>query len=130
MKLAEIVVCISIFLVMSVICLETFTNVSTKTKSLKQSNSTVNAVIKNDLLLRKKINEIELCYWKNFENETKEELEKIMNNSLMGQAKIISVTSVYDKLHNQYGIKVEWILNKQIYITQEFVKPGIINEKK
>lgn len=130
MKLTEILICTVIFLIVSMICLESYTNVSSKADNIKRSNASTDIVMKNDALIRKEIKAVNLCYWKNFDNEVKDDLERMQLLKLKGGAKVISASKIYSNKVNEYGIRIEWNLNGKKYITQEYIKPGFINVQK
>lgn len=126
MKLTELLICLAIFFMVSVAFLETFTNVRNKLTFIEHNSSEVNMVLENDLLIRKEINNIELCYWKNFDNELKEDCKRLNEIELKGGSKINKISQIYDKSSNRYGVKVEWTFNKKKYVTQELIKNGIV----
>ena len=127
MKLTEIIISIAIFLIVSIVCLETYTNVLSKSDSIKRLIGSTDVVLKNDALIRKEIKSVDLCYWKNFDNEVRDDLARLQFLQLKGGASISSVRKIYDKKVNEYGIRIEWNLNGKEYVTQEFIKPGFIN---
>lgn len=130
MKLTEILICTLIFLIVSMVCLETFTNVRSKVDGIKRSNVSTDIVMKNDVLIRKEIKSVDLCYWKNFDNEVQDDLERMQLFKLKGGAKVVSARKIYSNKVNEYGIRIEWDLDGKKYITQEYIKPGFINVQK
>lgn len=127
MKLTEILICTLIFLIVSMVSLEAYTNVRSKTDSIKRLNVSTDIVMKNDALIRKEIKAVDLCYWKNFDNEIKDDIARLQLLKLKGEANITSVRKIYDNKTKKYGIRIEWNLNGKTYITQEFIKSGFIN---
>ncbi len=130
MKLTEIIISIVIFLIVTVVCLESYTNVLSKTDSIKRLIGATDVVLKNDALIRKEIKSVDLCYWKNFDNEVKDDLARLQFLHLKGSARVASVRTIYDKKINEYGIRVEWNFDGKEYVTQEYIKPGFINVQK
>ena len=130
MKLTEILICIVIFLIVSVVCLESYTNLRSKTDSINKLNISTDVLMKNDSLIRKEIKSVELCYWKCFDNEVKDDLIRMQHLKLQGGANVTSVRKIYDNKIKEYGIQIEWDLNGKKYVTQEYIKPGFINVQK
>ena len=112
------------------VSLEAYTNVCSKTDSIKRLNVSTDIVMKNDALIRKEIKAVDLCYWKNFDNEIKDDIVRLQLLKLKGEANVTSVRKIYDNKTKKYGIRIEWNLNGKKYITQEYIKPGFINVQK
>ena len=130
MKLTELIVSIAIFLLSCTAFLSGFVTVRKSSEKVSFASEGVSELIQNDLLLRSEIKKIRVPYWKNFDQKGKVYSEKFV---LLGAEKGIEVTGaeiVYDSRHRREGLRVEWKFGGNDYVTQEFIKQRIIDEKK
>ncbi len=130
MKLTELIVSIAIFLLSCTAFLSGFVTVRKSSEKVSFASEGVSELIQNDLLLRSEIKKIRVPYWKNFDQKGKVYSEKFL---LFGTEKGIEVTRaeiVYDSRHRREGLRVEWKFGGKDYVTQEFIKQRIIDEKK
>lgn len=130
MKLTELIVSIAIFLLSCTAFLSGFVTVRKSSEKVSFASEGVSELIQNDLLLRSEIKKIRVPYWKNFDQKGKVYSEKFL---LFGTEKGIELTGaeiVYDSRHRREGLRVEWKFGGKDYVTQEFIKQRIIDEKK
>lgn len=129
MKLTEVFICILIFVLSIATLLSTLTNINQKTVNIHSYEMKVNYVMKTDLRLRDEIRSISTCYWKNFNNEVKEKV-LYLSSLQIDDVQIQSVKVIDDKVKKIQGIEIVWSYKNKEYVTREFIKIRLIDEKK
>ncbi len=128
MKLTELIVCIAILLLSVIVFSNTFSNIR---NNISDSNKLIMANKKKlytDLLIRNKLESIKVPYWKSFDKEFNNIQADLMLFAKENNINISSITSIYNNKYNSDGIKVEWDLNGNSFITIEYIKQRIIND--
>ena len=129
MKLTEVFICILIFVLSIATLLSTLTNINQKTVNIHSYEMKVNYVMKTDLRLRDEIRSISTCYWKNFNNEVKEKV-LYLSSLQIDDVQIQSVKVIDDKVKKIQGIEIVWSYKNKEYVTREFIKIRLVDEKK
>lgn len=129
MKLTELLVCIEIFLMASAVFASSLVNARSTIAKTEAASKKAVSILETDALLRKKIRNFEVPYWKNFGAEF-EAIERTLFLFCAEKGiEAVSVSSVYDARRRMEGIKIEWKLNGKNYASQEFIKQRIADEK-
>lgn len=127
MNLTEILASLAIFLTASSAFTGSLISVKQNIeRSVKKSESAV-LLLETDSALRKKIRNIDVPYWKNFDSAFKPIKERLELFCAEKGIEAVSVSSVYDKKLKTEGIKIEWMHDGNKYETQEFIKQRIVN---
>ena len=79
MKISELIICITIFCLITIVCLETYTSFERNYINTEEIIYTSEHVIEFDYKLRTYIDNIYVPYWKNKKNIYEIEKEKIFN---------------------------------------------------
>lgn len=128
MRLAEIFMCVAIFLLSSSAFLSSIVVVRKSAGKVVFVSRNVSAVIKADSFLRNEIKNIYVPYWRSLKKQEEIYSEKM---GLLGVEKgleIMAVELVYDDDYHSEGVRVRWRLGGKDYETQEFVKQRIVDE--
>lgn len=129
MKLTELLVSIAIFLMASAVFASSLVNARSTIAKTEAASKKAVSILETDALLRKKIRNFEVPYWKNFGAEF-EAIERTLFLFCAEKGiEAVSVSSVYDARRRMEGIKIEWKLNGKNYASQEFIKQRIAYEK-
>lgn len=129
MKLTELLVSIAIFLMASAVFASSLVNARSTIAKTEAASKKAVSILETDALLRKKIRNFEVPYWKNFGAEF-EAIERTLFLFCAEKGiEAVSVSSVYDARRRMEGIKIEWKLNGKNYASQEFIKQRIADEK-
>lgn len=127
MNLTELLASLAIFLTASSAFTGSLISVKQNIeRSVKKSESAV-LLLETDSALRKKIRNIDVPYWKNFDSAFKPIKERLELFCAEKGIEAVSVSSVYDKKLKTEGIKIEWMHDGNKYETQEFIKQRIVN---
>lgn len=132
MRLSELVIAISIFIISSSIFGASFITIRKNILRYEDFSKQSVALLESDDLIRNEIKKIKIPYWKNFEKEAKNQKPSLEEHLQILERergiKIKEITFVYEKKHNADGIKVEWEKDGKKYTSQEFIKQRIVNE--
>ena len=129
MKLTEAIVCVAIFLISVTIFLSSLINIRQNINSSTKASVSAISLIHIDYTLRKEIQEIKIPYWKNFNKSFISSAENLRIEGQSQDIKITSVSPAYDVKHKAEGINIEWEMDGKKYITTEYIKQRIIDEK-
>lgn len=128
MRLAEIFMCVAIFLLSSSAFLSSIVVVRKSAGKVVFVSRNVSAIIEADSFLRNEIKNIYVPYWRSLKKQEEIYSEKM---GLLGVEKgleIMAVELVYDDDYHSEGVRVRWRLGGKDYETQEFVKQRIVDE--
>lgn len=129
MKLTELLICIAIFVFSTAAFLGSLITVNKNANIIHFYEKNVNTVIDTDLSFRKEIRAITTCYWKNFSNEIKDDLVRLEKLEIEG-VKVLSVKEIEEKHCSLQGIQIDWEYKEKKYVTREYIKVRVDNDKK
>lgn len=119
MKISELIICITIFCLITIVCLETYTSFERNYKNTEEIIYTSEHVIEFDYKLRTYIDNIYVPYWKNKKNIYEIEKEKIFNMDMNDEYKILSINPIVDNEEEIIGISVLWRYKEKEIETRE-----------
>lgn len=129
MKLTEIVVCTMIFLISATAFMGAFVNVQKSSKRTALVSASVSTAAKTDFLIRKEIQDVKIPYWKNVHKGAESVMEKIRRFGAEAGIEITDIYPVYEKTYDMEGFQVEWNSNGKKYVTREYLRQRIADEK-
>lgn len=119
MKISELIICITIFCLITIVCLETYTSFERNYKNTEEIIYTSEHVIEFDYKLRTYIDNIHVPYWKNKKNIYEIEKEKIFDMGVNYDCKTLSVSPIVDNEEEIIGISVLWRYKEKEIETRE-----------
>lgn len=129
MKLTEVLVSIAIFLIASAVFTASLINIRRSVSKSEVASKSAVSLLEEDAFLRRRIQDFDIPYWKDFDSEFEAAKEKLLLRCSEKGMDIVSVSSVYDKKRKTEGIKIEWNFCGKNYATQEFIKQRIVYEE-
>lgn len=129
MRIIESVFCISLFLLVLPVFMESVRNVQRKEENVLSLLKDTSVIIDTDYMLREKIDSIKTIYWKSFDEEIKSGIKRIMESEEKSGIEIIAISEIFSSKKNEHGIKVEWKYKEKIYETKEYIKPEILRNE-
>lgn len=131
MKLTEVIVAVTIFLIACVVFSASLINVRRGIDRSEAFSKSAVVLLDTDSLIRKEIKKINVPYWKSFDREFEKEKivleEKLKNIGMEKGFEVESVSYVYDRKHYSEGIKIVWKFYGSEHVCQEFIKQRIVN---
>lgn len=118
MKLIDVIAAVIIFAISSVCFLQGYTYVEKNRTGVTKSLENSSVILKTDYLIRKKIKDIKIPYWKNFSNQIENEMITIGSSQFKEDIKIISV-EIIKKGKTINGLKVLWSYKDKKFETIE-----------
>lgn len=128
MKLTEVIISITIFLISVTVFFSCLINIRRNINTSSQSSNSALVVLSIDHSIRNEISKVNITYWKNFENEFSSIAETVRTRCTEKGIEVLNVTPIYDKLNKSEGINVTWSYNGTNYDTKEFIKQRIFDE--
>lgn len=128
MKLTELLICIVIFTISIISLFNALTSVNRNTEKIRLCENKINVVIDTDIKLRREIRKVQTCYWKNFSNEIKDDLNRLAQINI-DDVKILSVEEIESNNKKLQGIQINWEYKEKQFVTKEYIKVRLDNEK-
>lgn len=129
MRLTEVIVCMFVFLMGIAAFMGAFVSVQRSSKRAALISEHASGVATTDFLLRREIQDVRIPYWKNFHKGAEAAMEKIRRFCAETGIEITGICPVYDKSCDMEGLQVEWKFNGKEYVTREYIRQRIADEK-
>ena len=126
MKLTELLVSITIFLLVCICSGECYILFSKTSASLKSNIGSTSILLETDAELRSEIKNIDLPYWKNSKNILEHEKELILIKQRKNEITVHSCEILKTKTEMTNVMKITWSFNGKTYETLEELNGGII----
>ena len=128
MKLNEVLICLLISMILLTSCfMSLFSGRKTAERTILKIGST-NEILNTDTIIREKIEDIYIPYWKNSNTECEKYRQDILNIS-SEKINIVSCSDIKNKFGFTEGFEVKWIFSDREYTTKALFKSRSIVEK-
>lgn len=117
MKLAELIICIAIYLLIFTTVLSTYGVLLRNVGKLTDETRGIAIVIETDMQFREKIKGIDIKYWKNSEQQVIAFCNALID--MNGKCKVTRADVIRDTNGQARGIKIRWIYNGREHETEE-----------
>lgn len=119
MKISEVLICIALFILVSVVTAESFIIFNRNYKNTETKIIDAEKIMTFDFMLRKRIEEIEVSYWQNKEKVYEKEKIGFFEMRTEKEFKIMEVEKVKNIDGELIGVVIVWKYKDDVFETKE-----------
>ncbi|NLM01509.1 MAG: hypothetical protein GX220_08680 [Treponema sp.] len=119
MKISEVLICIALFILVSIATAECFIVFNRNYKNTVTKIIDVQKIITFDCMLRERVEKIEMPYWKNKERIYEKERLALLELNTEKDFAIVSVEKVINMEDELVGVVIVWKYKDDVFETKE-----------